>query len=187
MRHIPSNAKNVFKGILFDVYQWEQELFDGSTTTFEMLERQPMADVIAVTPEEKILVLRERQPGTDWFPSLPGGHIERGEDPLLGVQRELLEETGYTAETWKHLWTYTHHGKIYCPIHVYVARHCQKIQELTLDGGEEIEVHSYSFEDFLSLCRDPRFNAPMGLKFMLYEALLEPRLRQDLYNTIFSD
>ncbi len=36
---IPPNAKRVFKGIIFDVYQWQQKMFDGSKETFEMLKR----------------------------------------------------------------------------------------------------------------------------------------------------
>ena len=31
-----------------------------------------------------------------WLP--PGGHVERGEDPVQAVLREVLEETGITAE-----------------------------------------------------------------------------------------
>ena len=34
---IPENAKRVFKGIIFDVYQWEQELYNGSKAVFEKL------------------------------------------------------------------------------------------------------------------------------------------------------
>lgn len=34
---IPDHAKCVFKGVIFDVYQWEQKLYNGTTTTFEKL------------------------------------------------------------------------------------------------------------------------------------------------------
>ncbi len=34
---IPDHATCVFRGMLFDVYQWQQEMFDGSIETFEML------------------------------------------------------------------------------------------------------------------------------------------------------
>ena len=37
---IPHNAKKVFNGILFDVYQWKQKMFDNSIKTFEMLKRK---------------------------------------------------------------------------------------------------------------------------------------------------
>lgn len=34
---LPPQAKKVFTGQIFDVYQWEQEMYDGSFETFEML------------------------------------------------------------------------------------------------------------------------------------------------------
>lgn len=37
---------------------------------------------------------------------LPAGKLEPGEDPLLGAQRELAEETGYRANKWKPLVEY---------------------------------------------------------------------------------
>ena len=40
---IPPEAKCVFRGKIFDVYQWPQRLYDGSTATFEMLRRRGIA------------------------------------------------------------------------------------------------------------------------------------------------
>jgi ADP-ribose pyrophosphatase len=37
---------------------------------------------------------------------LPAGKLEAGEDPLVGAQRELEEETGYKAKKWKPLVEY---------------------------------------------------------------------------------
>ncbi len=36
---IPDSAKRMFEGIIFDVYQWKQTQFDGTTRDFEMLKR----------------------------------------------------------------------------------------------------------------------------------------------------
>ena len=38
-RPIPPDAKRVFKGKIFEAYQWEQELYDGTKTIFEKLAR----------------------------------------------------------------------------------------------------------------------------------------------------
>jgi hypothetical protein len=45
---IPKQAQRVFKGQIFDVYQWPQKLFDGSTQTFEMLKRPDTLTVLAI-------------------------------------------------------------------------------------------------------------------------------------------
>jgi hypothetical protein len=36
---IPNHARIVFHGQLFDVYQWEQKLFNGKTAIFEKIKR----------------------------------------------------------------------------------------------------------------------------------------------------
>jgi hypothetical protein len=46
---IPTDAKMIFKGKLFEVWQWEQKMFDGSVETFEHLKRPNMAVVIPIT------------------------------------------------------------------------------------------------------------------------------------------
>jgi len=48
---IPDNATMVFKGKTFDVYQWEQEMFDGKKKIWERLKRNHSIDIIAVSTE----------------------------------------------------------------------------------------------------------------------------------------
>ena len=43
---IPKNAKCVFTGIVYDVYQWEETNFDGSPATFEAVKRHDSVQVI---------------------------------------------------------------------------------------------------------------------------------------------
>ena len=50
---IPEEAKKVFQGEIFAVYQWPQEMFDGSFATFEMLRRADTVKILAVVTEEE--------------------------------------------------------------------------------------------------------------------------------------
>jgi hypothetical protein len=43
---IPEHAKKVFAGKTFDVYHYEQKMFDGSTQIFEKLKRNHSVDII---------------------------------------------------------------------------------------------------------------------------------------------
>ncbi len=58
------------------------------------------------------------------FLELPAGLCDvEGEDPLLGAQRELREETGYVADEWQHLTSaYTSPGILSEVVHIYLAR-----------------------------------------------------------------
>lgn len=140
-----------FKGILFEVWQWEQEMFDGSTSTFERLKRPDTAQVIA-TVGDKILSLMQKQPdSTQAFPSIPGGRCDEREEPLASAKRELLEETGYTSDDWR-LWKETEpFSKMEWTVYTYIARNCTKVQEPHLDAGEKIELKLISFDELLAL------------------------------------
>lgn len=58
---IPDTAKQVFAGVIFDVYQWPQTMFDGRTETFEMLRRPDTVKVLLVRSNQ-ILLINDAQP-----------------------------------------------------------------------------------------------------------------------------
>lgn len=79
---------------------------------------------IAQTDSGKILAVRVYKHGAKQVSlMLPGGGVEPGESPLAAAQRELLEETGYQAETWQPLGSFIHDANHYlCKGHFFLAR-----------------------------------------------------------------
>lgn len=157
-RPIPNNAKKVFEGVLFDVYHWQQEMFDGSFQTFEAIERLGSVQVIAVK-EDKILMLKERQPYVGEFTSLVGGLIEVGETHFESAKKELLEEVNMISDNiilWE---TKSFGSKIYWPTYYYIAKDCNLVEYKNHDQGigEDIDVYQVSFEDFLEETQKPEF------------------------------
>lgn len=153
---IPPDAKCVFKGVIFDVYQWQQEMFDGSFSTFERLKRPNTVEVIA-TQGDKILMSLQSQPDKPNFYSLFGGRAEENEEPLTTAKRELLEESGLKSEDWELLRVYEPVSKIDWCIYLYVARNCKKVAKQRLDAGERIEIAEYSFSEFLKIIESEKY------------------------------
>ena len=150
---IPPHAKKVFSGVMFDVWQWEQEQYDGSTATFEKLSRPDTVQVIPLMDDGRILLLKEEQPGKVPFISSAGGRVDLGEDVLAAAKRELREETGYEADEYI-LWDARHPAtKVDWVVYTFVAKSLKKVGDLELDVGEKIELYPVSFDEYLDLIR----------------------------------
>lgn len=158
---IPAQATLVFKGQIFDVYQWQQELFDGSNATFEMLKRPDTLKVIAIK-DDKIVLLDEQQPGHDSFYDFPGGrHDYENESELEAAKREVLEETGMSFANWKLVKINQPHSKIDWLVYIFVASDFIDQQKPKLDAGEKIETKLVDLNELKSLLNSPkaRYNA----------------------------
>ena len=111
--------------------------------------------------------------------------MEPGDTSLHTAWRELLEETGYTASKWILLDEFSGNQKYHFRESLFLARDCKMVGHQKLDAGERIKVTFLDFDDFLQLCRNPRFVAANPLKFMMYEALLNPLAQEKLKRRLF--
>ena len=182
---LPPNAKLVFKGEIFEVWQWKQKMYDGTVEIFEKIRRTNTAQVIAVVGD-KILIQTQEQPDRKKsFNSIPGGRCEEGESGLAAVKRELLEETGYASDDWE-LWREQNPvGKTIWTVYTYIARNCYYKQAPHLDAGEKITTRLISFDEFLMLAEDPAFYERKDLCYELIRARFDKKFREEFYNLIF--
>jgi len=150
-QEMPSDAKSVFKGKVFEVFQWEQELFDGSTATFERLKRNDSVNVIPVTDSGKLVITKQEQPGGVSFVGALGGVIDKGEEPLDAAMRELREESGYAANEFV-LWDAVQPwSKLDWVSYTFIAKGLERKGEMQLDAGEKIELIEVTFDEFIEL------------------------------------
>jgi ADP-ribose pyrophosphatase len=183
-KKLPKSARRVFKGVIFDVWQWKQKMFDGSTAVFEKLKRADTVNIIG-TVGDKIITLKQRQPDWEKYKNtLAGGRIEEDELPLRAAKREFLEETGYVSGEWI-LWKEIQpYGKIVWTVHNYFARNCVRKQEPAPDAGEKLETRIVTFQEFLRLADDPDFYEG-ELKSSLLRARFDRKYRKELRKLMF--
>ncbi len=82
----------------------------------------------------------------------------KGEAALAAARRELLEETGYVSDDWKHLLTVPSHATIadnYA--HIFLAAGCRRSREQSLDETEFLKVRKYSPDEIERLIADGGF------------------------------
>jgi ADP-ribose pyrophosphatase len=99
-------SRTVFEGKILTLKQDQVRLPDGNTAQREYVLHQGAAMVVPLFEDFSLLLERQfRFPLGNHFLELPAGKVDRGETPLAAARRELFEETGYTAQEWKHLAT----------------------------------------------------------------------------------
>ena len=140
------NSEVVYSGRLLHVHRDEVRLPDGKASVREYITHPGAVVIIAIADNGELILERQhRYPLHRDFIELPAGKIDAGEETLACAQRELLEETGYTARDWEYVTTvypcigYTDECLVY-----YLAR------GLTYSGGqpdedEFLEIFQLSF------------------------------------------
>ncbi len=122
----------------------------GIEGSFGVIKHPGAALAVPITEEGQIIILRQyRFAVSRRILEFPAGTLEKGEDPLTSMKRELGEESGYEASTWDSLGT-----MLPCPgysnemIHLFLARGLNEMVERPCgDEDEDLEVLLMSKEE----------------------------------------
>ena len=98
------DGEDVYGGIFLKMKRDQVRLPDGKTALREYLTHPGAVAVVAILDDGRILLERQyRYPIAKACIEIPAGKLEPGENHLLCAQRELEEETGYTAKKWSYI------------------------------------------------------------------------------------
>ena len=121
------SSRRAYSGRIISLDVDEVRFPDGSTGSLEMI-RHPGASAIVplLNPEaddpEVLLIRQYRYAADGYLYEVPAGRLDAGESPLECAQRELREETGYSAARVEPLFTmFTTPGFTDEKIHLFLA------------------------------------------------------------------
>lgn len=95
---------DVYDGIFLKVKRDTVSLPDGQQAVREYLTHPGAVAIVALLDDGRVLLERQyRYPIAKACIEIPAGKLDPNENPLLCAQRELAEETGYTAKKWSYI------------------------------------------------------------------------------------
>ncbi len=119
------------------------QLPNGSVGDYEFIRHPGGSMAVPVTADGQFVLVRQYRFAMEGrLLEFPAGTVEKWEDPLETIQREIQEETGYRAHTWKELGKFPNApGYSDEIIYAYLATDLEKLTEaLALDEDEDLEV-----------------------------------------------
>ena len=131
--------------------------------TYSFIVAARSVQVVAVTPERRIVVVRQyRYPTKGWNYELPGGGA--GKVPLgQAARQELEEETGWRAGKVRKLGEFVVYSGLSSEIsHVFLATGLRKGRQ-NLEQTEYLTVHEVRWEELEAMIRRGEFRDGMGL------------------------
>ncbi len=132
-------------------FDWMRNPRNARTVRAVVLESYDWVNVVATTPERKILVVRQYRFGVQRTTlEIPAGLIEPGESPDQAAKRELVEETGCTSDQWRALgWVEANPAFLNNRCFLWEARDVVKTHEIHLDDGEELIVDQLTLAEVM--------------------------------------
>ena len=162
-------SQELLRGHFLHAMRDTVRLPDGKEATREYVIHPGAVMVVAELPDGRLVLERQfRYPVQSVMVEFPAGKLDPGEDSLACAQRELLEETGYTARQWARAGV-LHPVISYSTefIDIWFARELTA-GERQLDAGEFLDVFSASADELLQWCRDGRITDAKTLTGVLW-------------------
>ena len=142
------------QGKVYNLVRENVTLDNGVTTDVEFIEHPGATAIIPMLTQTKLILLKQyRHALREYIWEIPAGTLDPEEPITSCAKRELLEETGYSADQWQPLGTITPvPGYSDERIHIFLATNL-KPAERHLDQDEIIDIHEVEFNDAIEMIK----------------------------------
>lgn len=131
-----------------------------------VLDGSPWCNVVAITPDEQLVMVRQFRFGVRAVTlEIPGGLVDPGEEHSVTASRELREETGYASDSWAYLGDIYQNPGIQTQLcHLWLATNAQHAGDADAhDSTEHIAVDLMSKDEVRAAVFDGRIRHPHAI------------------------
>lgn len=137
---------------------------------FVIVDAPDWVNVLAHTTDDRLVLVNQFRYGIDAFSlEIPGGVIEKGEDPVAAGLRELLEETGYEGKNAR-LLASVHPNPAFMSnrCHLVLVEECRLVAPPSWDPDEEMEISALPVADVYARARAGGITHSLVLDALLF-------------------
>lgn len=168
--------EELMSGRIFSIARCSLRYRDGSQAKNDLVVHHGAAVFAPIPAPGRILLIRQyRHACGDYLWEIPAGRIEPGEGPLATAKRELAEECGLAARTWKKAAAFNPApGYTTEVMHLYF---CYNLSKATgnerPDADEEIEVKEFTIKELDKMIKNGKIIDGKTIIASLYYKLLK--------------
>lgn len=158
------SERKAFDGKFIKASVYDVELANGQHAIREVMHHPGGVVVVAqkdenTTQDSTILMVKQyRYPIKRVSIELPAGRLEPNDNPDERIKKELIEETGHVAKTWKSLgYIYSTPGICDEKLYLYHATDLEFIEQRP-DEGEIIEFFEYKVDEVFAMIKSGEIN-----------------------------
>lgn len=153
------SERKAFDGKFIKASVYDVELANGEKAIREVMHHPGGVVVVAQKDENTILMVKQyRYPIKQVSLELPAGRLEQNDNPEIRIKKELEEETGYIAKTWRSLgYIYPTPGICDEKLYLYYAADLE-FRGQKPDAGEIIEYFEYNLNDVFEMIKQGEIN-----------------------------
>ena len=138
----PIRTTQIHRGVIVNLRSSDYRRPDGTVVTREVMDHPGAVVIVPVEHDHVLLVRQPREAVEEFTLELPAGKLDApGEDPLECARRELAEEVGRAAATWRDMGGfYTAPAILTEFIHCFMATDLSEVTGVAADEDEAIEI-----------------------------------------------
>ncbi len=158
----------IYSGPVFTVTKDEIRLPDGKEGFRDLVHSLGGVVILPLDENGNVTLVRQfRYAHGHVLLEAVAGKLEKGEEPYSAAQRELREETGFTAQRWDFLGAIeTSPGFLTEKLYLYLARGLTR-GAMDLDEGEFLEPVTLPLEEAAAMAADGRLSDAKTLAVLL--------------------
>ncbi len=147
-----NKSVTIHQGRIFKIVKENITLANGVSSDMDIIRHPGASAIIPLSDKNTIILIKQyRHAIGNYIWEIPAGTLDHDEPPIECAKRELIEETGYSANQWQKL------GEIISVpgysderIHIFLANDLVPARQ-NLDKDEMLDVHEIKFDDAMEM------------------------------------